>query len=240
MRFVQKVRDRLLGETGIDFAAYRSPELMDSLDAWAAGMRLAGDAGFAALATLAVLALAAWWALGGDFGLFGSGMVMLGGGVAASGVGLLAWERRTLRRIPRELDQVLVVARDLTARVATDLRTSVADPAQLARGLAVVTAGPMVARATARRFLVLSPVVEPFLTAVIARVLERTLPLVRLRVDAPAEHIDRVSEVLGAWRNQLGSRLSRYVSVALAPVRFIGFVLGGLGIVVLAGAAFFR
>jgi hypothetical protein len=237
MRFVRRIRDRLLRETGIDFARYRSAALMDSLDAWAAGMRLAGDFAIASLSTFGVLAVALWWALEGDLGLLGSAIVMLGAGIASSGVGLAVWARRTIRRIPRELDKVLSVAQDLTSQVAVDLRTSAADPAQVARGLAVVTAGPMVARATAQRFLVLAPIAEPILTGVIARTLERTLPLLPVRIDPSVDRIERVSALLADWRRHTGGRIERYVSVALTPVRVIAFALAGMGVAVLVAVA---
>lgn len=233
-RTALRVRGELEQATGIDFAGYADPELVDALTGWTGALGVVRDLAVSLAAVLAVgiVAMVAAWQLVTGFDPRAG--VVIGGIVAGLGVGAWVFTTRIRRRIPTEVERVIDLSGRLVDRVGDDMRTGRLSVGanQVAEGLALVAVVPALTRVTRRRIPVVGLVIAPLIGNLLTRILVAVWPrsgtggAIGLGGGGAARMVD---QALDSARSSIMPRLDRGVRWATLPLLAAGLILVLMG-----------
>jgi len=158
-------------------------------------------------------------------------------GAAWLGLGVAAWvmARRLAKRIPEHVGASLQLAGSVASQSAGELDRLGASAEQLVRGLVMVGAVPVVAAAVSRRFVLLRGVARPLVEGVVARVVDRLVPVIVAPVDGLAPRVGAVIERLSKRTGEVDRKVTSLTRWGVLPLRVAGVVAAGAGSLMVLG-----
>jgi hypothetical protein len=220
----ERIRLRLLEETGIDIAAYRTNEVLATVSGWTSLLRLVTD-GLISLAVVLVATLATLLLVGlGHFGERELVLVLALPGLGV-GIGLLTFVRRIRSTLPGEVDRIFNLAERLAERITADAGDRRIPVSTLARAAVMVGVVPVIGLVAGRRVPLVGIVVGVVLERVVAVTLDRTWP--ERPSEGGAVEFGSVGSSLAEWRKAAVPRVARVVRWVTLPMFIYGWLLTG-------------
>jgi hypothetical protein len=227
VRARERLRLRLLEETGIDMAAYRNDEVLATVSGWKSLLRLVTD-GLISLSVVLLVTLGTLVLIG--LGHFGERepTLLLALPALGVGIGLLTFVRRLKATLPSEVDRIFILAERLAERIRADAGDRHIPVSTLARAAVLVGVVPAIGLVAGRRVPVVGILVGVFLERMVAVVLDRTWPEgLRETTGRGAVVFDAVGAGLADWRKAAVPRVVSVVRWATLPLFIVGWLLTG-------------